>query len=321
VGATPVLPLGVGFSLREAVRWATTQPGAQTIVIPAGTTVALTSQLDFTDTAGIAIAGNGAVIDGAGISGAGSSCFDLTGRNHRIDGLELKNCPGWPIYAHGQDCVVTRCKVHDNRYGVEWAGTGDTFGPDNEVFRNGTFGIDVNGMSTVIGNVFRNTNGPGISLRSAADGSLVVGNFAWDNDRAVEIASQCDNVKLWHNTLFGSARDGMRLSPASNGHDVRNNLITDNGGFGIDTNNGSIAVIDANDFFQNASGACAVCPTLGPKSLAIAPGYVDPVARDLRIFKSSPVANAGVDTGSDRNGPAPGNFNGTAPDIGAYEAP
>jgi hypothetical protein len=39
------------------------------------------------------------------------------------------------------------------------------------------------------------------------------------------------------------------------------------------------------------------------------------------VYRSSPVVNVGLDTGADRNGPAPGNFNGAAPDVGAFEAP
>jgi Right handed beta helix region len=320
-GATPANPKGVGLSLREAVQWASTSPGAQTIVVPAGTTVALAAQLDLTDNQGITIAGNGAVLDGAGISGAGSSCLDVAGRNHRVDGLEIRNCPGWPIYAHGQDTVVTRCRVHDNRYGVKWAGSNDTFGPDNEVFANGTFGIDVDGPALVVGNIFRMTLGPGILLRSAADNSSVVGNLAWDNERGVELSPQCDNVKLWHNTLHASTRDGVLVPNGSSGLDLRNNLVTGSGAFGLNAAAASFATLDANDLFQNAAGACRACAGLGARALAVAPGYIDAAARDLRIYRSSPVANAGVDTGSDRNGPLPGNFNGTAPDMGAFEAP
>jgi PKD repeat protein len=320
-GATPATPLGAGFSLREAVRWATVTAGPQTIVVPAGTTVLLSSQLNFTDNQGITVAGNGAVLDGSGISGAGSSCLDLAGRYHRLDGLEIRNCPGWPIYTHGQDMVVTRCKVHDNRYGVELAGSNDTFGPDNEVYANGTFGIDVNGLSLVVGNVFRMTQGPAISLRSAADSSSVVGNMAWDNERGVEVAAQCDNVRLWHNTIHASSRDGVLLSNDSSGVDLRNNLVTNSGGFGLNLAAGSLAVIDGNDLFQNVGGACRACSGLGPQALQVDPGYIDAAGRDLRIYRSSAVANAGVDTGADRNGPLPGNFNGSAPDVGAFEAP
>lgn len=320
-GATPANPQGQGFSLREAVAYATSTAGPQAISVPSGMVISLTAQLDFTDTAGLSVLGAGAVLDGAGISGAGSSCVDISGRNVRVDGLEIRNCPGWPIYAHGQDSVVTRCTVHDNRYGVEWAGSNDTFGPDNVVFANGTFGIDVNGTGLVTGNVFRNTPGPGVLLRSGADNSVVVGNFAYDNDRGIELAAQADGVKLWHNTIHASTRDGVLISNAASGLDVRNNIVTQSAGFGLNAAASSFAALDANDLFENALGACQACASLGPRALAVAPGYIDAAARDLRTLRSSPVTNAGVDTGADRNGPAPGTFNGSAPDVGAFEAP
>lgn len=320
-GATPANPQGVGFSLREAVAFATATAGPQVIVVPAGMVIALGAQLDFTDTAGLTVAGNGAVLDGAGLTGAGSSCLDISGRNVRIDGLEIRNCPGWPVYAHGQDTVVTRCTVHHNRYGVEWAGSNDTFGPDNEVYANGTFGIDVNGTGLVTGNVFRNTLGPGILLRGGADNGSVVGNFAYDNERGIEVAAQADGVKLWHNTIHASTRDGVLISNAAGGVDARNNIVTQSAGFGLNAAATSFATLDANDLFDNALGACQACAGLGPRALSVAPGYLDAAARDLRTFRSSPVTNAGVDTGADRNGPAPGSFNGSAPDVGAFEAP
>lgn len=319
-GATPANPLGAGLSLREAVAWARATPGVQSIVVPAGTTVALTRQLDLTDNAGVNLLGNGAVVDGAGLAGAGSSCFDISGRFIRIDGFEIRGCPGWPIYAHGQDTVVTRCRIHDNAYGVEWEGANDTFGPDNEVWRCGSFGIDVNGVALVTGNSFHEIpTGPGILLRAAADNSGVVGNVVWGCMRGIDVATQASTLKLWHNTLHANARDGVLLSPASSGHDVRDNIATGNGGWGVDAAATSIGAIDANDLFQNGLGGCRACGALGPKAVSVAPGYVDAAAGDLRIFSASPLVNAGVDTGADRNGPAPGNYNGVAPDIGAFE--
>jgi PKD repeat protein len=320
-GATPANPQGVGFSLREAVAWATATAGAQTIVIPSGTTVALTSQLDFTDSAGISLVGNGAVIDGTGIGGAGSSCLDLTGRLHRIDGVEVRGCPGLAIYTHGQDTTVTRCRVRNNAYGVKWAGSNDTFGPDNLVHDNANFGIDIDGTALVVGNVFRNIAGPAILASRGSDNSIVVGNLAWDSEYGIELGPQADNLKLWHNTLHANSKDGVRISSASNGNDLRNNIVTSSGGYGLDAMAISIATIGGNDLFQNASGGCRACGALGLGALSVAPGYLDAAGRDLRVYRSSPVVNVGLDTGADRNGPAPGNFNGAAPDVGAFEAP
>lgn len=326
-GATASNPRGSGLSLREAVGIANAG-GAQTILVPPGTTVNLDSELHLTGNGGTTIAGAGAVIDGSRINGGNgngnngrASCLEISGRLHRIDGLEIRDCRGSPIHARGQDTTVTRCQLHDNGSGVRWEGSNDTFGPDNVVHRNGDWGIDVSGTALVVANVFRDHSGPGIQVGSGGDNSTLTGNMCWDNDRGIELAMRVDNVKVWHNTLHSNRRDGLRIRDGASGADVRNNLASNNGDFGIDASGGGVGTIGGNDLYQNASGGCRACPSLGPRALSVAPGYINSAVRDLRVFRSSPVVNAGLDLGADRNGPAPGNFNGAAPDVGAFEAP
>ena len=320
-GATPANPQGAGFSLREAVAWAAATPGAQVVLVPAGTTVALTSQLNFPDGQALTVVGRGAILDGTAIPGAGSSCLDIAGQFKTLVGLEIRNCPGWPLYVTGANNAVQECSIHDNAYGASWYGTPGLFGPGNVVFANRFYGLSLGAPAEARDNVIHSqVTGPGVVLYSAADGSLLVGNVIRDNPLGITINTQCDGVRVLHNTVHGNGGAGVSWPNNTSGHDVRNNVFSSNAGWGLDGLGTGLATVDANDFFQNGSGACRSCATLGPASQAVDPGYVDLAARDLRLLRTSPLRNAGVDTGQDRNGAAAGNFNGAAPDVGAFES-
>lgn len=318
-GATPASPGGAGFSLREAVAWALGRSGRELIVIPSGTVVALTRQLDLTGNDGVVLVGDGAVVDGTAISGGGASCIDVDGRNHVLLGLEIRNCRGWPIYAHGTASQASRCRLHDNGYGVEWAGNNNVFGPFNRAWANGSHGIEVTGRAQVFDNEFTANTGPGVLLRSGASDTEVVGNVISGNADGIKGLSQCQRVSMRFNTVHGNAGAGVELANNTSGHRLLNTVISGNGGWGIDVMTASFAAIDANDLYGNTQGGCRSCASLGPKTIQEAPLFLDPAVGDLRPDLLSPLVNAGLDTGDDRTPSRPGDFLGTAPDIGAYE--
>lgn len=318
-GATPASPGGAGFSLREAVAWAKGRSGRELIVMPSGTVVALTRQLELTGNDGVVLVGDGAVLDGAGITGAGASCVDLEGRNHALLGLEIRNCPGWPIYAHGTASQAARCRVHDNTYGVEWAGTDNVFGPFNRAWANGSHGIEVTGRAQLLDNVFTANTGPGVLLKSGASDTLLLGNVVYANAAGIRGLSQCQRVMMRFNTVHGNTGAGIELANNTSGHRLLNTVISGNGGWGIDVMTASFAAIDANDLHGNTRGACRSCASLGRKTIQEAPLYLDVAAGDLRPDLLSPLVNAGLDTGDDRTPSLAGDFLGAAPDIGAFE--
>ena len=103
--------------------------------------------------------------------------------------------------------------------------------------------------------------------------------------------------------------------------DARNNVFSNSSTWGIDSNTAAFSFNDFNDHFGNALGGCSACSP-GAGSKAVNPQYRLPASGDHRLLPASPLINAGTSAlAYDANGPAPGNFNATAPDMGAFEAP
>ena len=51
------------------------------------------------------------------------------------------------------------------------------------------------------------------------------------------------------------------------------------------------------------------------------PLYVNPGSQDFRIYPNSNLIDAGFNLGLNVNGPEPMLFNGSAPEMGAWESP
>jgi len=137
--------------------------------------------------------------------------------------------------------------------------------------------------------------------------------------------SNPDDHLIADNTLAYNDDTGILF--AGGGHDniaVLDNILAFNGAWGIDAEDGDFAVgsPDFNDYYGNVSGDCGGCTVLGADDLTVDPVFVDGPNADFRLDPDSPCIDAGTDsTGVDKNGPAPGDFNGDWPDIGALETP
>jgi hypothetical protein len=316
--ATPAAPGGVGFSLREAINYANATAGRQSIFVPSGYAISLTGTLPQpTDAAGLDVIGDGALLDGA----ATSVCIKVNASNNRYFGFEIRNCANNPVQVSGgSGNQFTRCYIHDNANGVVIAGSNNTFGPYNDVVNNGARGIEVNGPSTVSWNRVYGHTGQGMFLAGAADGSLLLGNVFYDNGIGIDIGNLSNGHIVVHNTVHASGTNGVLVGSNCSGTVLRNNIISGSGSAGVAAGDGNFATIDHNDFFGNV-GDCSNCTTLGPGSRTDDPKYMDAAAHDLRPAPGSPLIDAGVVLSYDVNGPAVGNYNGSAPDIGACEAP
>ena len=318
-GATPSNPRGSGLSLREALGWAAATPGQQAVVVLSGLTVHPTVPQLVLGTTPVIIVGFGAVVDCAGISGAGASCLDVSGGAHQLFGLEVRNARGWAVWLHGTGAQVSGFRVHDNGSGVQVAGQDNVLGPGNELWATGSPAVEVSARSLLVDNLVRNNPAVGIEVRNGGDDTRLIGNrLVANGGDAVSLAAQARRVRVWHNTVHGNGGSGLATANSTGDTDLRNNVFTANTAWGVDAAASNLAAANANDFWANGQGACRACGPMGPLTLTADPRYLAAPA-DLRPDLFSPVVNAGEDLGVDRNGPLDGGYLGPAPDQGAFE--
>jgi predicted outer membrane repeat protein len=125
------------------------------------------------------------------------------------------------------------------------------------------------------------------------------------------------DARVHNNTLdgnhAGSSWWGGGLYANGGSFTLENNIISENGKYGVGIDDGTSLVSRAyNDFFQNDSGACYRCPA-GIGELTSSPGYADTVT-----YLLAP-ASANVDTGNPAA--ASNDRDGSRNDIGAYGGP
>ncbi len=329
-GATPGSPGGTGLSLREAIAYvnglATTTPQAIAFAIPgpAPHRIVLGSALPALTAASAAIAGTPDVtVDCAG-AGVGQSCLVLSGSGQALLGLSLTGNGATGISLQGSGAQVADCSIASTGRAPGVAGiltqAGGTIGPGNEVSGAGT-GIQVGGTTAVavVDNLVHD-NAIGIALDGGAAGTVpaaVTGNLVLRSSQSGITAAKASG-SIWFNTVDGNAVHGLLAgSPVS--LDVRNNLFTGNGSAGIGGGIAGLLPFDHNGYFGN--GVPIAGGSLGPTDVTADPLYVNPTGGDYRLLPGSPAINAGVDVGVDVNGPGPGRWDGSAPDLGARESP
>jgi parallel beta-helix repeat protein len=203
---------------------------------------------------------------------------------------------------------------------------------EGNIIANGSYaGVYVDRDGTLIevaGNTIRNNAGSGIISR--ADDMRIVGNLIYGNGgRGISLAFDGINNRIYHNTVHGNGhmnfQSGIRV--AGSGAIIKNNVITGSAAFGIkDTLDYATEEYNLiTDEFTNApndSGRANI--SLDASDLNADPLYADTMAGDFTLTEpTSPAIDAGLPLGADQpdmNGAAPGNFNGTAPDMGALES-
>lgn len=322
VGATPAAPGGTGLSLREAMAYANTRAGHDTISFAGPMTIAPNTALpQLSDASGTSVMGGaGVVLDGAGAGASAAGILGLTGPV-RVMYLEIKNFGAAGVRLDGANSEVAYCWVHDggNR-GIMVLSSNSVIGPGNEVSYNGGEGVFCGGQHRIHGNQLHH-NQFGIGVYANCDGTRIEQNRIFANTlRGISVTSNLSNVVIWHNTLHANAQAGLYMANNNTGHDVRNNLFTNQGQAGVDASGSAFAAFDNNGFFGNTGGACTSC-TPGGASVMADPQYRNASAGDFRLQYGSPANNAGAALALDVNGPAAGNFNGAAPDLGAHETP
>jgi Protein of unknown function (DUF1565) len=268
----------------------------------------------------------GAVIDGQNASDRNQG-FYIDGNYNVVDGFEIRNAPhgGISIWANGNRIINN--EIHHNGnpassssngqdgvYSNE--GTKDNYYACNSIHDNGRTGSNLDhGLylcgqnETVINNLL---------FRNAATGLQVAGY------------TTVINMKVYNNVVAWNGTTGIILWMALSGVDIKNNIIYQNGRYGLSSYDahGSGVTVDHNLCFGNASGSHNFTAggsdytyTLGT-TLSSDPGFVNNTCAsfDPHLDASSPAIKAGLNLSSvfttDKDGlvrPASGTW-----DLGAW---
>jgi hypothetical protein len=185
----------------------------------------------------------------------------------------------------------------------------------NEFASHGARGVEIHSGSTTISfNHFRDHPTVSIDIAGGGANSIVLGNLVRGGSTSILLTDA--NVKIAHNTLVSASTTAIQNS--ATGADVRNNLIAFIGGYGITGSAASFSFLDDGIAFSVSSGLCASCGA-GAKFTIDDPLFTSSGTLDFTLSAGSPAINAGSDLGYDVNGGRAGDFDGTAPDYGAFE--
>ncbi|MEK7704816.1 MAG: right-handed parallel beta-helix repeat-containing protein [Myxococcota bacterium] len=325
--ATPVDEAGLIAALDAAQLSA----GRDTIVVPRGSTIGLAGLLQIqTDADGVDLIGDGAVIDGSGI-GSSSACLSLDGSNIRILGFEITACPSFAVvFNSGAGHEVSRCTIHDNGNSVSIGSSAldPIFGPGNEVTGHAASGVQINAPCRVVDNRIHGNGAHGVNFSSNdIIGAVVQGNTVFGNGGdGIFLTVKTSGAKLYHNTISDNAGNGINLGNLVELTEIVGNAITDHAaGWGVIYGaDAKVARFDHNAFYANVSGDHWVTtnPSFTVGDVASDPLYLDRAAGDYRLASGSDLIDAGDPAlGVDCNGVVAGDYNGGAPDIGAWESP
>lgn len=313
----------------NAIDAANASPGHDYIVL--GDFTVTSDPPDLTDDAGATIR----QVAGAALtvsSGGDRLVFKLDSNNNVVDGVHVVNVSNARdvFEVKGDDNIVQNCFIE----GFERRGIYVDGGDNAQLLHNIITG----------GTEDQGSEKAAIILRSST-GSVVSGNTLTLNTMdGLQVRQAIDPV-IDHNTIADNGGSGLEFyGESSSNVCLRNNNVTGNGEFGY--NGAKVVTFDVsascigplssgpaygNNDFDNAGGscggnecvACACLPGGSFWTYSVDPLYRSTTAGDLDFFCMDPSASL-VDGADDLltydlNGEAPGNFNGSNPDVGARE--
>lgn len=134
------------------------------------------------------------------------------------------------------------------------------------------------------------------------------------------------DVGFVNNTIVSNTVEGIGVYDGSTLPLLRNNIIADNGSYGV-AGDGSVTLSEYNNLWNNGSGSYEmVTVTVGSGNLAVDPLFVDAASGDYHLQPDSPCVDTGTGNGApttDVEGdprPVDGDLDGTATvDMGADE--
>ncbi len=313
-GASPAAPGRTGLSLREAINWVNGAGAARTIQLGIAAPITHDRPLPALTVAGTRVVGApGATLSFPGVTQA--ACVTLDAPAQLLLGVAITGCRATAVALSARSTLaqVAESTIGPSpaTIGIAGQGTG-VIGPRNDLTGVGTAVRLTSDGYVVEGNRIHG-NEAGVSIAGAT--ATLRGNLVYRNASAGVQASPGPCTVL-HNVFDANGGDGLSAANAAAGLTARNNLFTRNGGFGI-RHGAAGSTLDHNGFFSNASGP------LSSRSPDTTDVLADPLfTRGHALAPTSPAIDRGIVTpGLDVNGPAAGQWDGVAPDLGAVEAP
>ncbi len=285
----------------------------------------------FDDNAGATIrqvAGAALTVD----SGGDRVAFTFKSSNNVLDGVRIVNVRNARdvILIEGNGNTVQNCRIE----GFERRGIYINGGSDAQILHN-----------TVTGGLDSQGNEVGAIILRDSTGSVIVGNTLAQNTMDGLQVRKAIAPVIDHNTIADNGGSGVEFyGDPSSAVCLRNNNITGNAELGLNASN--VVTFDAsvsctaplsagpaygNNEFDNAGGscggnnclACACLPAGSFWEYSVDPQYSSTTVGDQGLYCVDPASilvDGADDLGDyDLNGDAPGNFNGSLPDVGSRE--
>jgi hypothetical protein len=245
----------------------------------------------------------------------GLDCISFSGAAAIVLGSELPALEDPAGTAIDGDGVVSLASAGDVPTGLRLVSDNNQI-YDLEI-RDTRIAMQVNGSSTTLFglNVHDCPDG-GIIVAAASLETRIVASVLHDNRDAAIQAVGTSGLAILNCTVHRNAGSGIDATAGAADLFVENTLVTGNQDYGIEVDPGAATSIDFSDLSGNRLEDCLNC-TPGPNSITDDPMYTS----DLHLGAGSAAIDAGNPNGIDLNGDGSGDYNGLAPDMGAFESP
>jgi hypothetical protein len=296
------------LSLREAINSANGKPGT---AIGFSGPMTLDPSSPFVITADVEIlAPDGVVLHGAQ--------FEVAAGTAVLSGLELTGAAALVVVREGAQLELVDSHLHDGPLvSVEGAATLRRV----RMERCGATCVEVSKDTARAELLFSRFFDSPLGIRLAACAGpaplLVQSSTFAGLQQAIVAEVECTGPIQVRHATFDDNGTGIQYRGGS-GHVLRNSIFTRHTVRAAECGSASFLEREGHLLFANADDGCLAND---PATLAADPLFLDPAARDYRPLSASPARDSATALPSvDVNGPAPGLFDGPAPDRGAEEA-